>query len=212
MTYPNQIKPYFSDMLVTRNEQWYSMYESEGPVRGLLHVNFKGGVMEVRLSRKEIEAIAVRVAEEIGESEGVEIVEIQYVKEQGDYYLRVFIDKPGGVGLDDCQSFSQAFSVQFDELDPIPGSYSLEISSPGIERPLTRAEHYTRFSGRQVAIRTYAPHAGRKRWTGVLKGLNKDVVVLDVEGETIEIPLALIGSARLVANFEGSLRQGAKKK
>lgn len=163
-------------------------------------------------SRQQIESIATRIAEQTGAEHGYEIVDVEYVKEHGDYFLRIYIDKEGGVGLDDCQLFSQSFSEIFDPIDPIPGSYSLEISSPGVERPLKRARDYERFSGHMVNVKTYAPVMGRKRFKGVLEGLHNESVIVQVDNDHFSIPLSMISSARLVADFQENLRQGAKKR
>lgn len=151
--------------------------------------------------RRKIVEVSTRLAEEVGSRQGVEIVDVEYVKEHGEYFLRVYIDKPGGVSLDDCEAFSEAMSELLDAVDPIPNSYSLEISSPGIERPLKKERDYERFAGRMVAIRTYAPIDGRKNWKGVLHGLKDGHVVVEADGRIYSIPLASISKAHLVAEW-----------
>jgi len=145
--------------------------------------------------------ISTRLAEEVGAQQGVEVVDVEYVKERGEYFLRVYIDKPGGVTLDDCEAFSVVLGERLDEVDPIPNSYSLEISSPGIERPLKKEADFERFAGRRVAVRTYAPLDGRKNWKGVLHGLSDGHVVLEVDGQRVTIPLTSIAKAHLVAEW-----------
>ncbi|MFS8571601.1 MAG: ribosome maturation factor RimP [Clostridia bacterium] len=152
-------------------------------------------------SRKQIVEISPRLAEEVGAQQGVEVVDVEYVKERGEYFLRVYIDKPGGVTLDDCEAFSVVLGERLDEVDPIPNSYSLEISSPGIERPLKKEADFERFAGRRVAVRTYAPLDGRKNWKGVLHGLSDGHVVLEVDGQRVTIPLTSIAKAHLVAEW-----------
>lgn len=154
------------------------------------------------LSRKEIEALVAEMAEEIAARQGVEVVDVEYVKERGEYFLRVFIDKPGGVGLDDCQSFSEVLSDRLDEVDPIPGRYSLEVSSPGLERPLKKREDYRRFAGRKVQLRTFAPIDGRKNWQGTLLGLEGEEIALEVDGKTVRLPLESVARARLLFEFD----------
>lgn len=149
-------------------------------------------------SRKEIEALVAEMAHEIAEDQGVEVVDVEYVKERGEYFLRVFIDKPSGVGLQDCQAFSEVLSDRLDEVDPIPGSYSLEISSPGLERPLKKRGDYQRFAGRKIRLRTFAPIDGRKNWQGTLLGLEEEQVLLEVDGETVKLPLESVARARLL--------------
>src|SRR5690606_2537910 len=152
-------------------------------------------------SRKQIVEISTRLAEEVGAQQGVEVVDVEYVKERGEYFLRVYIDKPGGVTLDDCEAFSVVLGERLDEVDPIPNSYSLEISSPGIERPLKKEADFERVAGRRVAVRTYAPLDGRKNWKGVLHGLSDGHVVLEVDGQRVTIPLTSIAKAHLVAEW-----------
>jgi ribosome maturation factor RimP len=122
---------------------------------------------------------------------------VEYVKEHTGWILRVFIDKPGGIDLEDCQKVSGVLDKKLDEADPIAAAYSLEVSSPGLERPLKKAADYVRFAGRQVHIRTYSGIYGQKRFEGTLEGLENDNVLLKWEGETIEIPLELVSKANL---------------
>ncbi len=149
------------------------------------------------MSRRTIEATVAEWVEEIVAGSDLELVDVEYVKEHESWILRVFLDKPGGIDLDDCQSVSQILDQKLDEEDPIPGSYSLEVSSPGLERPLKKEADFQRFAGRSVEIRTYRGIHGRKRFTGMLEGLQDQNVLLKWEGETIEIPLELIAKANL---------------
>ncbi|NLL43435.1 MAG: ribosome maturation factor RimP [Firmicutes bacterium] len=149
------------------------------------------------MSRRTIEATVAEWVEEIVAGSDLELIDVEYVKEHESWILRVFLDKPGGIDLDDCQSVSQILDQKLDEEDPIPGSYSLEVSSPGLERPLKKEADFQRFAGRSVEIRTYRGIHGRKRFTGMLEGLQDQNVLLKWEGETIEIPLELIAKANL---------------
>lgn len=135
--------------------------------------------------------------EEIIEGSDLELVDVEYVKEPAGWVLRVFLDKPAGIDLEDCRKVSEVLDKKLDEEDPIPGPYSLEVSSPGLERPLKKAADYERFAGRKVNLRTYSGIHGRKHFEGVLEGLKGDNVLLKWEGETIEIPLELIAKANL---------------
>ena len=135
--------------------------------------------------------------EEIVQNSDLELVDVEYVKEHTGWILRVFLDKPGGIDLQDCQRVSTILDKKLDEEDPIAGAYSLEVSSPGLERPLRKAADYERFAGRQVQIRTYSGIYGRKRFEGTLEGLLGENVLLKWEGETIEIPLELVSKANL---------------
>ncbi|TDA68924.1 MAG: ribosome maturation factor RimP [Clostridia bacterium] len=126
-----------------------------------------------------------------------ELVDVQYVKEARRYILRIFIDRQGGVGLDDCEQVSRAVEPLLDASDPVPEHYYLEVSSPGIDRPLKKAADYERFAGRKVLLKTYAPVDGRRTFRGVLGGLAGDHVVLQADGQEISLPLAGVAQARL---------------
>lgn len=153
------------------------------------------------MSRKNIEELVSGWVEGILAEGELELVDVEYKKEQQGWVLRVFLDKPGGINIEDCQQVSRLLDEKLDLEDPIPGAYSLEVSSPGIERPLTKARDYERFAGRLAEIRTYNGLYGRKRFQGVLQGLQGEKVLMDFEGETIEIPLQLIAKANLAPDF-----------
>jgi ribosome maturation factor RimP len=149
------------------------------------------------MGRVNIVALVTDWVEDIVKGSDIELVDVEYVKEHTGWVLRVFLDKPDGIDLDDCQSVSLELDKKLDEEDPIPGAYSLEVSSPGLERPLRKASDYERFAGRRVQIRTYSGIHGRKRFEGILEGLQDDKVLLKWEGETIEIPLEQVSKANL---------------
>jgi ribosome maturation factor RimP len=112
--------------------------------------------------------------------------------------LRLFIDQPEGIGLDDCEKVSRAVSALLDVEDPIPGHYDLEVSSPGLDRRLTKPEHFQRFTGEILKVQTRFPIAGRRRFRGRLTGADEQNIVLEVDGAEHRLPLATIDSARLV--------------
>jgi len=112
--------------------------------------------------------------------------------------VRVFIDHPDGIGLDDCEKVSRAISALLDVEDPLPGRYDLEVSSPGLDRKLTKIEHFQRFTGEVVKVQTRFPIQGRRRFRGRLVSSNDSNIVVEVDGETHELPLATIQTARLV--------------
>jgi ribosome maturation factor RimP len=149
------------------------------------------------MGRVNIVALVTDWVEQIVKDSDLELVDVEYVKEQTGWILRVFLDKPDGIDLEDCQRVSVILDKKLDEEDPISGAYSLEVSSPGLERPLRKAADYERFVGRQVQIRTYSGIHGRKRFEGTLEGLQGEYVLLKWEGETIEIPLELVSKANL---------------
>lgn len=153
------------------------------------------------MSRVNVVLLVENWVEEIIHGSELELVEVEYVKEPSGWVLRVYLDKPEGIDLEDCRKVSEALDERLDAEDPIPGAYSLEVSSPGLERPLKKPQDYQRFAGRAVSIRTYQGLHGRKRFEGVLVGLQEQVVLLEWEGEIIEIPLELIAKANLAVEF-----------
>lgn len=149
------------------------------------------------MSRLNIVELVTKWIEQIIADGDIELVDVEYKKEQTGWVLRVFLDKPNGIDLEDCREVSQLLDKKLDAEDPIPGAYSLEVSSPGLERPLKKKTDYERFSGRRAQIRTYSGIHGRKRFEGILQGLQDENVLLLWEGETIEIPLELVAKANL---------------
>ncbi|HEY8530881.1 MAG TPA: ribosome maturation factor RimP [Limnochorda sp.] len=153
------------------------------------------------MKREDIEAQVEALAEPIAAACGVELVDVAYLSENGRWILRVSIDREGGVTLDDCQRVSEILSDELDRVDPIPGSYSLEVSSPGLERPLKKPREFERFQGRLVRVRAYAPVEGSRTWEGRLIGLiDNDVVVETARGQ-VRIPLDKVAKAHLVAEW-----------
>ena len=112
--------------------------------------------------------------------------------------VRVFIDHAGGIGLADCEKVSLAVSALLDVEDPLPGQYNLEVSSPGLDRKLTKVEHFQRFTGETVKVQMRFPIAGRKRFRGTLVSSSDENIVVEVDGETHSLPMATIDTARLV--------------
>jgi len=132
---------------------------------------------------------------------GWELVDVTFTKEGNIWYLRVFLDKQGGVGIEDCQIVSREIEQILDENDPIPQSYTLEVSSPGIERPLKKPADYKRFSGKLANITTYSPVEGKKNFHGRLIGLRGSDVVLAVNGSEMIIPFEQVAGAHLEVEF-----------
>jgi len=116
--------------------------------------------------------------------------------------VRVFIDKPGGIDLDDCETVSRAVSALLDVEDPVPGNYNLEVSSPGLDRKLTKVEHFQRFAGEIVKVQTRFPIEGRRRFRGTLVSSDEENIVVEVDGESHSLPLKTIDNARLVPDGE----------
>lgn len=125
-----------------------------------------------------VRAIAEPVIETL--NAGIELIEVEYVKEGADWYLRLYIDKQGGVTLDDCQLVSEALNDLLDEADPIKGKYIFEVSSPGIDRPLKTDKDFERYRGEDMEIHLYAPVENSKIFTGKLKCReNGEIVILE---------------------------------
>jgi ribosome maturation factor RimP len=129
---------------------------------------------------------------------GYSVVDIEYLPRGRRSTLRIFIDAPDGITLDDCGRVSHQVSGLLDVDDPIPGAYELEISSPGLDRPLRRAADFERFAGREVTLKTHAKVNGQRRFRGTLVGLQEGQVVLDVAGERIGFPRTSLDKVRLV--------------
>ncbi len=119
------------------------------------------------------------IAEPIAKSLGVELWDIRFEKEGADHYLRIFIDKDGGVGIDDCVEMSHAIDEPLDKADPISTSYCLEVSSPGAERALTRDEHFKKYVGAKVLVKFIRPVDGTRQYKGVLKDYDKGNITFE---------------------------------
>lgn len=138
------------------------------------------------------------------EAEGVEIVTVEVVGAKKAPTIRVFIDTPGGVGFDELASAQTWINAIMDELDPFPGAYSLEVSSPGIDRPLRTLEHFARFAGQTAVVKTSRPLDGRTSFAGAIVSAEGDEVVLDVDGEHVAIPFDGIKRAHLKGTIDFS--------
>ena len=133
------------------------------------------------------------------EKMGYELLGTEYQGSRGSGTLRLYIDSPEGITLDDCEAVSFQVSGVLDVEDPIPGRYSLEVSSPGLDRPLFKPEHFERFAGQRAKLRTDQPRDGQRNFRGTLRGMRGDDVVLELEeGEEVALPLEDIERARLV--------------
>lgn len=141
------------------------------------------------------------LVEPLVREKGLELVNVEYIKEGAHWYLRLYIDKTGGVDMDDCAGVSHLVSEMLDQKNPIPQAYMLEVSSPGLERPLLKDEDYIRFQGRLVTVHTASLFQGYKEFTGNLVGLVNDEIVLEYEDKRIEIPRALAKKTHLALDF-----------
>ncbi len=139
------------------------------------------------MSKKEVyeqktEEILLPIVEEYG----FELVDVEYVKEGGTWYLRTYIDKEGGISIDDCEKVSRRLSDILDEKDYIDDTYIMEVSSPGLGRPLKKEKDFKRSLGKEVDIRTYRMIDKQKEFTGILKDYDKDTVTIVLENETLK--------------------------
>ena len=128
---------------------------------------------------------------------GYELWELEYAPRAGGALLRLYIDSVAGISLDDCERVSRAVSATLDSADPIPGNYTLEVSSPGLDRVLRTPAHFERFAGERVRVEMAHPVAGRKRFSGQLLAANGREITLDVEGGRVSLPIDDIHKARL---------------
>ncbi len=131
------------------------------------------------------ETLALKVGDEVAKSLDVSVVGTQFVKEAGKQYLRVFIDKDGGVGIDECEQFSRAFEKEFDLVDTIKTEYILEVSSPGLDRKLKTEREFSHFMGRDVDVKLYKAVDGKKEFSGKLIGFDNDIATIQYNEEEI---------------------------
>ena len=156
------------------------------------------------MSHDERGALTGRIAglaERVAASMGMEVVQVE-IKGGGRSVVRVYVDQPGGIALDDCERFSKRFSVILDVEDCIPFSYVLEVSSPGLDRPLAREADFRKFAGRRARVRTRQPQGGQRNFKGTIVAAADGNVRLEIApGETIDIALAQIERANLMAEI-----------
>jgi ribosome maturation factor RimP len=154
---------------------------------------------------------ARRLLEPIIEREGYELVEVEWGREGPAWVLRFFVDRPGGVTVDHCQELSRTIEPVLDVEDFIEPAYSLEVSSPGLDRPLRKPADFTRFAGQQVKVKAYGPVDGstgpRKNWSGTLRGFEDGKVLVEVDGVVHAIPHDRIAKAHLEYDFDADLRR-----
>ncbi len=150
------------------------------------------------------------IVEPIVEDEGLALVELEFVRQSGSWILRIYMDGPEGIRVEDCERVSRRLSPVLDVEDVIPHSYTLEVSSPGIPRPLRKAQDFERFSGEIARIEMASPCNGRKRFTGELAGVSEGEegeVALKLDGgETVRLPVTDIRRARLAEEVQGAHR------
>ena len=128
--------------------------------------------------------VVAQLALPVVEQCGCTLWDVEYVKEAGEWFLRLYIDKEGGIGIEDCEAVSRPVSDLLDEADPIQGSYTFEVSSAGLDRTLRKTEHFDACMGKKVDVKFYRPMDGRKEYTGILTGYEDGNVTVD--GRTFE--------------------------
>ncbi|MBQ9765132.1 MAG: ribosome maturation factor RimP [Lachnospiraceae bacterium] len=150
--------------------------------------------------REDYESMTEQIVTPITNEHQFELVDVEYVKEGSNWYLRVYIDKPGGITIDDCELVSRALSDILDEKDFISDAYILEVSSPGLSRPLKKEKDFARSIGMEVEIKLYKPVNKRKDYCGVLKAYDADTVTIE-EDEEIVLNRSDIALIRLAFDF-----------
>lgn len=135
--------------------------------------------MQFSGTAQKVYSIIKPIADELS----LNIWDIRYVKEGSAWFLRIFIDKDGGIDITDCENLSRAIDEPLDKADPIKESYYLEVSSPGLGRELTRPEHFERLAGEEVTVKLIRPQNGEKDFIGVLSDYDNGAVTLDVDGD-----------------------------
>lgn len=152
-------------------------------------------------TREQVEQITYSLLDPILEKHQFECVDVEYIKEAGQWYLRVYLDKPGGININDCEVVSRALEEQLDVKDPIKEAYILEVSSPGLDRPLKKDKDFERHIGDQVEIKLYKAMNKVKEFTGQLESYTPETVVINVDGEAIEFLRKDIAIIRLAIVF-----------
>lgn len=147
-----------------------------------LYVLLWGEKAGERMNKRQIETRTEELVMPIVTENQFELVDVEYVKEAGNWYLRGYIDKPGGITVNDCETVSRAFSDKLDENDFIEDSYIMEISSPGLDRPLKKEKDFQRNMGKLVEVRTYRPIEKQKEFCGILTAFDSNSVTIDEDG------------------------------
>ncbi len=155
-----------------------------------------------KTNKREILKTVKQMCQTIADELGFELVDMEYIKEFGSYFLKVYIDKLGGVSTEDCEKMSEKLSLMLDERDPIKEAYYLEVSSPGLDRPLKTDKDLKKNLDKDVEIKLYQPINNMKNYEGVLVDFNDDeIVIKDSQGKTVSLPKEVISIVRLAIKF-----------
>jgi ribosome maturation factor RimP len=146
---------------------------------------------------KQIRAAIWDLVEPVIEAAGLELIEVEYQREPHGWVLRLFIDREEGVGLDDCAQMSRVIGDLMDVTDPVPNAYHLELSSPGLNRPLRRPQHYKKYIGQVIELRTIVPAGSRRKFKGILLAADDSQITLECAGQAHLIQLSNVEKARL---------------
>lgn len=144
----------------------------------------------------------IELLEPVVRAQGCELWELEYQARRGNGFLRLYIDAEQGIDLEACEKVSRAVSAVLDERDPIPVEYTLEVSSPGMDRVLRTAAHFTRYIGERASVDMVLPVNGRRRFLGKLLAVNGVELTLEQDGQPVLLPLVGISKARLAPEFE----------
>lgn len=174
------------------------------------------------MSRNPLQQRLISIVEPVCESAGYELVDLRFLLDQGGWVLRVCVDLPiddaidisevpaDRVDLTDCENLSRELSAVLDVDDPIPQAYSLEVGSPGIDRPLRTAKHFARFAGSdakiQLAVGLATATGERRNFRGILRGMDGDKVVIDVDGQLFQLPIDDVEQAKIVPDWDAVMR------
>jgi ribosome maturation factor RimP len=151
--------------------------------------------------REDYEQKTEEILTPIIENNNYELVDVEYIKEAGSWYLRIYIDKEGGIAIDDCEVVSRALGEKLDELDYIEDAYILEVSSPGLGRPLKKEKDFARSLGDEVEVKTYRAIDKQKEFVGILKAYDGDTITLGFEEDEMVINRVDIALIRLAFDF-----------
>jgi ribosome maturation factor RimP len=165
--------------------------------------DFKKYFVEESMSnRRKIVDIVTKIAKTITDANGFELVEVEYLKEGSNWYLRVYIDKQGGISIDDCQLVSEEVGKKIDEIDPITKAYYLEVSSPGLDRPLKTERDFEKYSGEKVVVKLRKEEYGAKKHIGKLIGLiDKQITIESIENGNLQFEKENVLSVKRLIEF-----------
>lgn len=150
------------------------------------------------MAKAPVSQTVTNLIEPVLMAEGLELVDVEYKKEGKNWVLRIFIDKDGGVTVEDCQKVSRLTGDLIEVEETIATHFNLEVSSPGLDRVLKREKDFLKFKGRQIRLHSLSPIDNRRKFTGILKDFKDQTVFMESDGKLFEIPLRQIGKANLV--------------